>query len=55
MPEYRALILDLDGTLIGPDERISPRVAEAVRGGCGANRGLDSYWQGDARRFEVRR
>ena len=32
MPEYRALILDLDGTLIGPDERISTRVAEAVRG-----------------------
>ena len=32
MPEYRALILDLDGTLIGPGERISPRVAEAVRG-----------------------
>ena len=32
MPEYKALILDLDGTLIGPDERISPRVAEAVRG-----------------------
>ena len=30
MPEYRALILDLDGTLIGPDELISPRVAEAV-------------------------
>lgn len=31
MPEYKALILDLDGTLIGPDERISPRVAEAVK------------------------
>ncbi len=31
MPEYRALILDLDGTLIGPDELISPRVAEAVK------------------------
>ena len=31
MPEYRALILDLDGTLIGPDERISPRVADAVK------------------------
>ena len=31
MPEYRALILDLDGTLIGPDEHISPRVAEAVK------------------------
>ena len=31
MSEYRALILDLDGTLIGPDERISPRVADAVK------------------------
>lgn len=31
MPEYEALILDLDGTLIGPDELISPRVADAVR------------------------
>ena len=31
MPEYKALILDLDGTLIGPDELISPRVADAVR------------------------
>ncbi len=31
MSEYKALILDLDGTLIGPDERISPRVADAVR------------------------
>ena len=29
--EYKALILDLDGTLIGPDEHISPRVADAVR------------------------
>ena len=29
--EYKALILDLDGTLIGPDELISPRVADAVR------------------------
>ena len=27
---YRALIIDLDGTLIGTDERISPRVADAV-------------------------
>ena len=26
-----ALLLDLDGTLIGRDERVSPRVAEAVR------------------------
>ena len=31
MPEYKALIIDLDGTLIGPDELISPRVADAVR------------------------
>ena len=31
MTEYKALVLDLDGTLIGPDERISPRVAEAVK------------------------
>lgn len=31
MPEYKALILDLDGTLIGPDELISPGVADAVR------------------------
>ena len=31
MPRYKALILDLDGTLIGPDELISPRVASAVR------------------------
>ena len=31
MPEYKALILDLDGTLIGPDELISPRVADVVR------------------------
>ncbi len=31
IPEYKALILDLDGTLIGPDERISPKVADAVR------------------------
>ena len=31
MPEYKALIIDLDGTLIGPDEIISPRVAETVR------------------------
>ena len=32
MAEYKALVIDLDGTLIGPDERISPRVADAVRG-----------------------
>ena len=31
MSEYKALMLDLDGTLIGPDELISPRVADAVR------------------------
>ena len=31
MPEYKALIIDLDGTLIGPDELISPSVADAVR------------------------
>ncbi len=31
MPEYRALVIDLDGTLIGPDELISPRVAKAVQ------------------------
>ncbi len=31
MAEYKALIIDLDGTLIGPDERISARVADAVR------------------------
>ena len=28
--QYKALVVDLDGTLIGRDERISPRVAEAV-------------------------
>jgi hydroxymethylpyrimidine pyrophosphatase-like HAD family hydrolase len=28
---YKLLLLDLDGTLIGRDERISPRVADAVR------------------------
>jgi hydroxymethylpyrimidine pyrophosphatase-like HAD family hydrolase len=28
---YKLLLLDLDGTLIGRDERISPRVASAVR------------------------
>ena len=28
---YKALLVDLDGTLIGRDERIAPRVAEAVR------------------------
>lgn len=28
---FSALLLDLDGTLIGPDERITPRVADAVR------------------------
>jgi hydroxymethylpyrimidine pyrophosphatase-like HAD family hydrolase len=28
---YAAFIVDLDGTLIGRDERISPRVAEAMR------------------------
>ena len=27
----RALILDLDGTVLGPDEKISPTVVEAVR------------------------
>lgn len=27
---YKALLIDLDGTLIGRDERVSPRVAEAV-------------------------
>ena len=27
----RALVLDLDGTIIGPDERISPAVGDAVR------------------------
>ena len=30
MKRIRALALDLDGTLIGPDERISPGVADAV-------------------------
>lgn len=29
--EYAALIVDLDGTLIGRDEQISPRVGQAVR------------------------
>ena len=29
--DYAALLIDLDGTLIGRDERISPRVSEAVR------------------------
>jgi HAD superfamily hydrolase (TIGR01484 family) len=27
----KAFLIDLDGTLLGPDERISPRVANAVR------------------------
>ena len=31
MSAYKLLLLDLDGTLIGRDERISPRVARAVR------------------------
>ena len=31
MAQIRALALDLDGTLVGPDERISPAVAEEVR------------------------
>ncbi len=31
MPEFKALVIDLDGTLIGPDELISPPVADAVR------------------------
>lgn len=31
MSTYRLLLLDLDGTLIGRDERISPRVAASVR------------------------
>ena len=31
MSAYKLLLLDLDGTLIGRDERISPRVADAVR------------------------
>ena len=31
MPEFKALIIDLDGTLIGPDELISPPVADAAR------------------------
>ena len=31
MNQIRALAIDLDGTLIGPDESISPAVAEAVR------------------------
>ena len=31
MAGIRALALDLDGTLIGADERVSPAVAEAVR------------------------
>ena len=31
LPDYRALVLDLDGTLIGPDERISQKVADTVR------------------------
>ena len=30
-PPIKAFLIDLDGTLIGPDERISPRVARAVR------------------------
>jgi HAD superfamily hydrolase (TIGR01484 family) len=30
-PSIKAFLIDLDGTLIGPDERISPRVAQAVR------------------------
>ena len=29
-PHYTTLVLDLDGTLIGPDERIAPAVARAV-------------------------
>ena len=29
--EYRLLLLDLDGTLLTKDERITPRVADAVR------------------------
>ena len=31
MPEFKALVIDLDGTLIGPDELISPPVADATR------------------------
>lgn len=31
MSDFKLLLLDLDGTLIGRDERISPRVANAVR------------------------
>ena len=31
MSDFKLLLLDLDGTLIGRDERISPRVARAVR------------------------
>ncbi len=31
MARIRALALDLDGTLVGPDERVSPTVAEEVR------------------------
>ncbi len=31
MPECKALVLDLDGTLLGPDENISPAVESAVR------------------------
>ena len=31
MPGFKALIIDLDGTLIGPNERISPPVADAIR------------------------
>jgi hydroxymethylpyrimidine pyrophosphatase-like HAD family hydrolase len=30
-PPIKAFLIDLDGTLIGPDERISPRVALAVK------------------------
>lgn len=30
-PPIKAFLIDLDGTLIGPDERISPRVAHAVK------------------------
>ena len=35
MSRIRALALDLDGTLIGPDERISSSVAEAVQRAAG--------------------
>ena len=57
-PPIKAFLIDLDGTLIGPDERISPRVAHAVKRVSGyqvSGRGFSNQMSAVSYAMSVRR